>query len=330
MVSAGPPNPEFIIIRPAFANLHMLGLSQSDPLAAPALKARIVSFMQRASTEITPAERVRLAELRSILAPGTQIYIAHTPNAGFVDVIGAALAVRDAGFRAVPHIAVRRIATESMLDDALKRLRGAGMERILLIGGDAPRPVGELSSTLAVLESALLRDRGMLGVDVAGHPQGHNCVSTPVLWQALVAKQAWAQRSGVDMQIVTQFGLSATALKSWQRELAARRIRLAVRAGIAGPAPLAKLAHFALQCGVGASLRALVRNLSAASRAPELAATPDRHLLALQSTPEIPQIIAPHFFAFGGAVQTARWMQRIAAGEFEIDLERGALELYDR
>jgi hypothetical protein len=29
--------------------------------------------------------------------------------------------------------------------------------------------------------------------------------------------------------------------------------------------------------------------------------------------------VAPHFFAFGGALETARWMQNIAAGAFDID-----------
>jgi hypothetical protein len=42
-------------------------------------------------------------------------------------------------------------------------------------------------------------------------------------------------------------------------------------------------------------------------------------LLALVAAPVSAQIVAPHFFAFGGALETARWMQKIAAGAFDID-----------
>jgi len=39
--------------------------------------------------------------------------------------------------------------------------------------------------------------------------------------------------------------------------------------------------------------------------------------------------VAPHFFAFGGALETARWMQKIAAGAFDIDEQRGQFQLRD-
>lgn len=121
------------------------------------------------------------------------------------------------------------------------------------------------------------------------------------------------------MHIVTQFGLNGGAFKIWERELVRRRIHLPVRVGIAGPAPIAKLVHFAIQCGIGASMRAVMRNLSGAARSSGLATTPDQHLLGLLATPVSAQIVAPHFFAFGGALETARWMRKVAAGAFDVD-----------
>src|ERR1700674_1047292 len=284
--------------------------------AAPAtndLKGRIVSFMGSASTEITPSEENRLPELKSVLPAGTAVFVAHTPNASFSQVIHAALAVRRAGFLATPHIAVRRVPNSQTLRTALQELRAGGVEHILLIAGDAPRPVGEFSCTVDVLQSQILEESGISQIGIAGHPEGHSAVPTAVLWEALRAKQAFAARSGLRMQIVTQFGLNAGAFGAWERELAHRQIRLPVRLGIAGPAPIAKLLHFAIQCGVGASLRGLMRSVGAAARAPELATTPDQHLLGVVRTPVAAQIVAPHFFAFGGALETARWMQLICA-----------------
>jgi methylenetetrahydrofolate reductase (NADPH) len=307
----------------------MVNLSQLDRAAPEAvdLKGRIVSFMRGASTEITPSEESRLPDLASVLPAGSTVYVAHTPHASFGHVIHAALAVRRAGFLATPHIAVRRVPNAQTLRAALAELRAGGVEHILLIAGDAPRPMGEFTDTLDVLESRILEDSGITQIGIAGHPAGHNAVASVPLWEALQAKQAFAERAGVNMHIVTQFGLDAGAFRVWERELKRRRIQLPVRVGIAGPAPIAKLMHFAIQCGIGASMRALKRSLSAAAHSSEWATSPDEHLLSLLRTPVPDQIVAPHFFAFGGAPETARWMQKIAAGEFDIDTEAGQLKL---
>jgi methylenetetrahydrofolate reductase (NADPH) len=299
--------------------------------AAPAtdeLKARIVSFMGAASTEITPSEENRLPELKSVLPAGTAVFVAHTPNASFAQVIRAALAVRRAGFLATPHIAVRRVPNSQVLRAALAELRAGGVEDILLIAGDAPRPIGEFSGTLDVLQSRILEESGITRVGIAGHPEGHSAVDSALLWEALEAKQAFAVRAGVSMYIVTQFGLNGSAFRLWARELVRRGIHLPVRVGIAGPAPIAKLMHFAIQCGIGASMRALMRNLSVAAQSADLATSPDQHLLALLGSPLSAQVNAPHFFAFGGALETGRWMRQVAAGAFDIDTAAGQFRVH--
>ena len=191
--------------------------------AAPAaddLKGRIVSFMSGASTEITPSEVERLPELATLLAGGTAVLcVAHTPNARFAQVIDAALAVRRAGFLATPHIAVRRVPDAQTLRAALAVLREGGVEHILLIAGDAPRPIGEFTCALDVLESGILEESGITQVGIAGHPEGHNAVSVGRLWAALNAKQAAALRLGYRMHVVTQFGLDGAAFRRWEREV---------------------------------------------------------------------------------------------------------------
>jgi hypothetical protein len=76
-------------------------------------------------------------------------------------------------------------------------------------------------------------------------------------------------------------------------------------------------------------MHALMRNVRSAAHSSDLATTPDRHLLGLLETPVAAQIVAPHFFAFGGALETARWMQKIAAGAFEIDARGGQFKLHE-
>jgi methylenetetrahydrofolate reductase (NADPH) len=283
------------------------------------LKERIVRFLRRASTEITPSDAKRLPGLAALLPPGTAVYVAHPPNATLDHVVQTALAVQRAGFTATPHIVARRIVYPHTLRIGLAQLRAGGVEQILLVAGDAQRASGEFNSTLDILASGLLDHSGLARIAVAGHPEGHKALGAALLWEALKTKQAFSERTGIKMQIVTQFGFNANAIEAWERELVRHEIRLPVCVGIAGPTPLSKLIKFAMQCGIGASLRTVIRNLSAVGSYSELAITPDQHVMRLMQLPATSPIVAPHFFSFGGALDTARWISQVAAGAFEID-----------
>jgi len=41
------------------------------------------------------------------------------------------------------------------------------------------------------------------------------------------------------------------------------------------------------------------------------------HLMEL---PAATQVVAPHFFSFGAALATARWIEQVRLGEFQLDL----------
>ena len=140
-----------------------------------------------------------------------------------------------------------------------------------------------------------------------------------MLWNALKAKQAFADRTGLPLFMVTQFGFNGNALRNWEPELARNDIRLPILAGIAGPAPLSKLIKFAMRCGIGASLRTVMRNLSAVSGIAELATTPEQHVMRLMQLSSSTRVVAPHFFCFGGAIETAHWISRVVSGAFLIE-----------
>jgi methylenetetrahydrofolate reductase (NADPH) len=295
------------------------------------LKESIARFVGSASTELTPADTKHLPELTTCLPAGTAVYVAHTPGASLSDVVRAALDVQRAGFMATPHIVARRIANALTLRRALAELRAEGVQQILMVAGDAAQPMGEFSSTLDLLESGAIEDADLVRIGVAGHPEGHKAVGPMLLWKALQAKQAFAERTGVPMYIVTQFGFNRNAVAEWGHELPRHDIRLPVHVGIAGPAPLSKLIHFAMQCGIGASLRTVMHNLSSVGSFAELAINPDQHLLRLleRAAPAGVRIVAPHFFAFGGCLTTARWIKQVAAGRFDIDFQAGRFHLHD-
>lgn len=289
--------------------------------SAASLKARIVALMRQASTEIAVGDEPLLPALVRALPAGSCVHVAHTPKATLEQVVQLSLQVQQRGLRASPHIVARRIASEQALRAGLSALRRGGVEQILLVAGDRQQPLGEFSSTLQILDSGATVDAGIASIGVAGHPEGHQAIDAAGLWQALAHKQAFGERTGTAIHIVSQFSFNPGAIHAWERELAGHGIRLPVRVGIAGPTPLVKLLQFALRCGVGTSLRAAAHTLGNVGHVAQLATTPEQHLLALAQALEggsSRQLVAPHFFAFGGVQKTAQWMRALAAGQFDL------------
>jgi methylenetetrahydrofolate reductase (NADPH) len=289
------------------------------PAESAPLKERVVAFMEAASIEITPSEQQHLPALRDLLPQQSSVYVSHVPNATLAQVIRTALEVQAAGFRATPHIVARRISYPETLRATLAQLSANGVEQILLVAGDTEHAAGEYESTLEVFASGLLEKSGMKSIGVAGYPEGQKGIGQSLLCNALKAKQAFADRTGLPTFIVTQFGFNGNALRNWEPELARIDVRLPILAGIAGPTPLAKLIKFAMRCGIGASLRTVMRNLSAVGSVAELATTPEQHVMRLMRLPDSTRVAAPHFFCFGGVLETAHWLRRVVAGEFEIE-----------
>jgi len=293
------------------------------------LKRRIVRFVSGASTEITPADCQLLPQLADLLPSQTAIYVAHVPTATLNHVVKTALAVQRAGFMATPHIVARRITYPHTLREGLMELRAGGVEQILLVAGDTVRAAGEFENTLDILKSGILEQSGIKRIGVAGHPEGQKAVGPSLLWDALKAKQAFSERTGIALHIVTQFGLHANAVPEWEHLLIQHGIRLPIHVGIAGPTSLSKLIRFAMLCGIGASLRTVIRNLSAGGGIADLATSPDQHVMRLMQSSEATQVVAPHFFAFGGSLETATWINRVRSGKFEIDTTSGKFKVED-
>jgi hypothetical protein len=83
-------------------------------------------------------------------------------------VIHRSLRLQQSGLRACPHIVARRIAGESELRSALHDLNRIGVDQILLVAGDLPKPVGVFTSTLEILDSGATVDAGIHTIGVAG------------------------------------------------------------------------------------------------------------------------------------------------------------------
>ncbi|MFL6575803.1 MAG: methylenetetrahydrofolate reductase [Povalibacter sp.] len=283
---------------------------QSKSSDAPELEQTIVGLARDASIELNVQDLDDLDPSRAFLPAGKRIYVSHLPKQRWEETVVACQRVVTAGFDPIPHIPVRLIESEAMLDGILERMATAKVKEILLIAGDYPRAAGPYSAVADVLRAGKLHQHGFTRVSLAGHPEGHPTVPLEEIRRAEVEKAAHA--APLETTYVTQFFFEASPFLQWASDMRARGIGDArLIAGLAGPAGIATLLKFARRCGVGPSIRALVSRPSAfAKLIGEHGPEDVMRDLAVAYERDASTFSGLHFFCFGGYLRTCEWLGR--------------------
>jgi len=254
--------------------------------------------------------------IAALLPAGTPVYVNHLPRRRLADSLPALLALAAAGLEPVPHLAARRLSSrqeaQALLQDAVKR---AGVRKLMLIGGDLPRPQGPYGDAAALLGDCLA-DCGVRQIGFAAYPEGHPTIPTPRLAAALEEKLAQAAAAGIVPYLVTQFSFAPARILAFAAEIARRHPTVPIYVGLAGPATPATLMRFAQRCGVSASLRALQAEGMRAVRL-FTRADPGEQLIALarhRLSGSAGNVVGVHLYSFGGVVRTAAWMHARITG----------------
>jgi len=273
------------------------------------------------SVDVSPGDVRRAVGLAVTLPMELEIFVPWLPNTTPEAMILAAESLRRSGLTPIPHVAARRLGSATEARGLLAGLRSrAGVETVLLIGGDIAPPIGPYKSSLELLRSGVFHAEGIRRVGIAGYPEGRPGIALDTLWQSLHDKVDYARANGLEMFIVSQFCFDGSAIAAWIKRLRARGIVVPVRVGVAGPAKLRKLLQVGLRCGVRSSLRALGQGIGSVAR---LIAThgPDNVLqdvaATIGGTSHLDRI-SLHVFAFGGIELTARWLVRFRGGHFSL------------
>lgn len=270
----------------------------------------MAAFAARFSIEATRPGEAEIAALAGVLTPGTAVYLSSVPSIDPVELITAATRVRNAGLEPIAHIAARRLASAGQLSDLLKGLRSeAGMRQLLVIGGDTEAS-GPFADALAVIQKSALRELGFEEIGIAAYPEGHSRIPPGRLEAALDEKIATVSAQGLRAHIVSQFSFSPERVLTWLRQLRGSGIVVPVKVGMAGPTSVPALLRYAKRCGVAASLRGLVSGVGAGLVGH---VGPGRLIEALSAAGDLGDI-APHYFSFGGVVETAYYACDAARG----------------
>src|SRR5215471_13389785 len=275
------------------------------------------------SIETTVREAARIDRYQDLVPKGTSMYIPHVPGVAREDTVALAARLKKEEMDPVPHIVARRTESAAVLDDFLSRLVGeAGVTRVLCVAGDISKAEGEYDSALQILDRGFLEKHGIKKIGVAGHPEGHKDVPAEALRDAVVRKNAYAQKTGADVRLVTQFSFIADPVIEWDKSIASIN-ELPIYIGLPGLAKATTLLKYAVDCGVGPSLAAFSKHAGQLTKLLTVSA-PDEQLVALAKyKTENPQtkITGLHFFPFGGLKRTSDWLKKLADGNFEFTPE---------
>jgi methylenetetrahydrofolate reductase (NADPH) len=277
----------------------------------------LVDLLHHASIEIAPDHARSVDILHDQFDPGTEVFVNFIPNGDYRPIIDTAQRLRRAGFSPVPHIAARSLASREALADFVVRLTGeAGVDRVLLVGGDHTPPLGPFASTMDILESGLLQRHDVKFVGIAGHPEGHPAIANGVLDAVLLDKQTAAVAAGLAVFIVTQFAFEARPILAWLERMRRAGVDAPVRVGVAGPATVGALVRFGLRCGIGTSLRTLRNRTNLVGGLLGEAGPEDllRDLaVGLADVPDRAGVVGIHLFPFGGIARSGNFLARTLA-----------------
>ncbi|PWT81496.1 MAG: methylenetetrahydrofolate reductase [Acidobacteria bacterium] len=274
----------------------------------------IARMLNRYSIELHPGDSKAQDAARGRLRPGTEVFLTWIPGTNPMELVESAARLRRAGMFPVPHVGARHLESSAQLEQFAARLGGdAGVDRILLIGGDRAKPAGPYDSSLAVLQSEVFQRVGITRVAIAGFPEGNPNIPDSVLEDALRAKVNFAVDSGLELSIVTQFCFTAEPIVSWLQRIRDEGIENPVRVGLAGPASVATLMRYAVRCGIGKSLHVLTEHPYFTKLLTEKSPGPIIRDIVAQAgagnNGSLPLGIAGlHFFVFGGFSKTVDWI----------------------
>ena len=279
--------------------------------AAPAPDAAV--FAGHFSLEATRPNAAEIAALADVVPPATPIYFSAVPTITRQEVIAAAASLRKAGLEPIIHVAARRLASAADLQELLAGLRGdADVRRLLVIGGDVDT-LGVFADALAVIQKGRLRETGIEEIGIGAYPEGHPRIPAARLESALDEKIAAATAQGLRVHIVSQFSFSPERILAWLRQVRASGIGKPIKIGMAGPTSVPALLRYARRCGVAASLRGLVSGVASGLVGH---VGPDRIIKTLSAAGDLGEV-APHYFSFGGTLETARYACEAAAGRHD-------------
>jgi methylenetetrahydrofolate reductase (NADPH) len=257
--------------------------------------------------EVIPAKGTEQAVADWIPAEMT-VAVTASPVKGLEPTVELAEKLAARGYRVVPHLAARSVASQAHLDEIVARLTASGVDDVFVPGGDATHPAGPFDGALPLLErlDAMGRPFGRIGI--TGYPESHPKIHDDVTIQAMWDKRRHAT------YIVSNLCFDPVTLRRWINRVRARGVTLPLYVGLAGPVERTRLLRMAAKAGAAESARFLAGHTEWFLRLGTPGGySPERLLSRLAATLSSPaaNVEGLHLFTFNQVQQTEQWRRAL-------------------
>jgi methylenetetrahydrofolate reductase (NADPH) len=220
-------------------------------MAVAATESALARVLADPTFELIPLKSA--VEQASHIPAGRTVSITASPSHTIEATVELAVALEQAGLRAIPHLSARMIRDRAHLATILDRLADGGVDRAFVVGGDTDEP-GEFLDGLSLLRA--MADLGKLPAELGCpcYPQGHPFIPADALLQALRDKAELVQ------YMTTQLCFDPKAIASFIAARRAEGIELPVKLGIPGVAEIPKLLSISARIGVKGASKFVLKN----------------------------------------------------------------------
>ncbi|GAA4660548.1 MULTISPECIES: methylenetetrahydrofolate reductase [Amycolatopsis] len=232
-----------------------------------------------------------------------------TEAKGIETTIALAANLTARGYRVSPHVAARMVRDTAHAKDLAAQLTEAGIDRVFVVGGDAPVPAGEFTEALDLLR--VFAETGMFTrTGIGGYPEGHARITDQDLDAALTAKAPLATH------VITQICFDARTTVDWARRVHRGHPDLEVVIGVPAPVSRQKLVRIAGGIGLGQSARFLRKQQNTIWKLIRPGGyRPDKLLRAFEphlAAPDV-NIAGIHLFTFNELAGAEAWRRSLLA-----------------
>ena len=281
------------------------------------IKEKITSLIDGFTIELNPKVRHKINSIP--LEKKNNVYITYLPDASENDILETIEFVSKNNLTPITHLPARTMKNLDHVRQFLSQVRErTDSKKILVIGGGGNQ-LGQITSSLEILNSGLLEENDFNEIGIAGHPEGSPDISQETIDNFLNDKFELTKTKGLNLELVTQFFFDAAPFINWCEELTKKKITIPVRVGFPGPASFKTLLNFGLMSGVGNSINFLKKNSSKVSDLLTKTSNDEMLISLAEFANKNSPLKSFHCFPFGGFEKTCLWLNELQNGEFTIE-----------
>lgn len=281
------------------------------------IKEKIISLIDGFTIELNPKVRHKINTIP--LEKKNNVYITYLPDASENDILETIEFVSKNNLTPITHLPARTMKNLDHVHQFLSQVRErTDSKKILVIGGGGNQ-LGQITSSLEILNSGLLEENNFNEIGIAGHPEGSPDISQETIDNFLNDKFELTKTKGLNLELVTQFFFNAAPFINWCEELTKKKITIPVRVGFPGPASFKTLLNFGLMSGVGNSINFLKKNSSKVSDLLTKTSNDEMLISLAEFANKNSPLKSFHCFPFGGFEKTCLWLNELQKGEFTIE-----------